>query len=77
MAYLGFIHLLVAHSHPVMLMFCQLLINRNKERQYERSVEEGKQCTFILVMGNVTAGCGPQFKKKKKRKKLLADATQC
>lgn len=33
-AYLGFIHILVAHNHPVMLMFCQLLINSNKDRQY-------------------------------------------
>ncbi|XP_068736377.1 stimulated by retinoic acid gene 6 protein-like [Montipora capricornis] len=31
-AYLGFLDLLVAHSHPMMLVFCQLLINRNKER---------------------------------------------
>ena len=36
-AYLGFIHLLVAHSHPVMLMFCHLLINRNKDRGLEES----------------------------------------
>ncbi|XP_068736024.1 stimulated by retinoic acid gene 6 protein-like [Montipora capricornis] len=31
-AYLGFLDLLVAHSHPMMLVFCQLLVNRNKER---------------------------------------------
>ena len=32
-AYLGFINLLVAQSHPVMLLFCQLLINRDKGHQ--------------------------------------------
>lgn len=31
-AYLGFVNVLVAHSHPVMLMFCQLLVNRKKDR---------------------------------------------
>ena len=41
-AYLGFIHLLVAHSHPVMLMFCQLLINRNKNGNFQESLEQGK-----------------------------------
>lgn len=35
-AYLGFINVLVAHSHPVMLMFCQLLINRDKDRGSEQ-----------------------------------------
>ena len=28
-AYLGFLNVLVAHSHPVMLVFCHLLINRD------------------------------------------------
>jgi len=37
-AYLGFINLLVAHSHPVMLMFCQLLINRDKHRGLEETL---------------------------------------
>lgn len=41
-AYLGFIHLLVAHSHPVMLMFCHLLINRNKDGNLQESQEQGK-----------------------------------
>lgn len=39
-AYLGFIHLLVAHSHPVMLVFCQLLINRNKDGNLQESQEQ-------------------------------------
>ncbi|KAM7426477.1 hypothetical protein ABFA07_022242 [Porites harrisoni] len=39
-AYLGFINVLVAHSHPVMLVFCQLLIKRNKGRGLEESVPE-------------------------------------
>ncbi|CAH3146280.1 unnamed protein product [Porites lobata] len=34
-AYLGFINVLVAHSHPVVLMFCQLLINRHNNRCFE------------------------------------------
>lgn len=29
-AYLGFLHVLVAHRHPVVLMFCQVLIESNK-----------------------------------------------
>ncbi|XP_066022920.1 stimulated by retinoic acid gene 6 protein-like isoform X3 [Pocillopora verrucosa] len=32
-AYLGFVTVLVAHSHPVMLVFCQLLIDRKKDHQ--------------------------------------------
>lgn len=40
-AYLGFIHVLVAHSHPVMLMFCQLLINSNRDRQCDTVGGEG------------------------------------
>lgn len=39
-AYLGFINVLVAHSHPVMLVFCQLLIKRNKGRELEESLPE-------------------------------------
>ncbi|XP_074607154.1 stimulated by retinoic acid gene 6 protein-like isoform X2 [Acropora palmata] len=37
-AYLGFLNVLVAHSHPVMLVFCQLLINRNSDRGLEESL---------------------------------------
>lgn len=37
-AYLGFVNVLVAHSHPVMLMFCQLLLNRNKRSELEESL---------------------------------------
>ncbi len=32
-AYLGFVTVLVAHRHPVMLVFCQLLLDRNKDQQ--------------------------------------------
>ncbi|XP_078382166.1 stimulated by retinoic acid gene 6 protein-like isoform X2 [Oculina patagonica] len=39
-AYLGFIHVLVAHSHPLLLMFCQLLSNRNKDRRFEESLDD-------------------------------------
>ncbi|CAH3020702.1 unnamed protein product [Porites evermanni] len=39
-AYLGFINVLVAHSHPVMLVFCQLLIKRNKDRWLEESLPQ-------------------------------------
>jgi len=41
-AYLGFVNLLVAHSHPVMLMFCQLLINRNKDHGLEESLPQNQ-----------------------------------
>ena len=34
-AYLGFLNVLVAHSHPVMLVFCHLLINRNSDSGIE------------------------------------------
>ncbi|XP_044181351.1 stimulated by retinoic acid gene 6 protein-like [Acropora millepora] len=37
-AYLGFLNVLVAHNHPVMLVFCHLLINRNSDRGLEESV---------------------------------------
>ncbi|RMX52596.1 hypothetical protein pdam_00021335, partial [Pocillopora damicornis] len=32
-AYLGFVTVLVAHRQPVMLVFCQLLIDRQKDHQ--------------------------------------------
>ena len=41
-AYLGFVNVLVAHSHPVMLMFCQLLVNRNKDRDLAGSQPQKK-----------------------------------
>ncbi|XP_068737734.1 stimulated by retinoic acid gene 6 protein-like isoform X3 [Montipora capricornis] len=39
-AYLGFVNVLVAHSHPVMLAFCQLLIDRNKDLGLEGSLPQ-------------------------------------
>ena len=36
-AYVGFLNVSVAHSHPVMLVFCHLLINRNSDRGLEES----------------------------------------
>lgn len=39
-AYLGFVKVLVAHSHPVMLVFCQLLIDRNKNLGLEESLPQ-------------------------------------
>lgn len=32
-AYLGFVTVLVAHRHPLLLVFCQLLLDRNKEHK--------------------------------------------
>ena len=60
-AYLGLINVLVAHSHPVMLVFCQLLIKRKKGRGLEESlpeiqpresdVESGEgSCMYFLVI---------------------------
>ncbi|XP_015765165.1 PREDICTED: stimulated by retinoic acid gene 6 protein homolog isoform X3 [Acropora digitifera] len=39
-AYLGFLNVLVAHSHPVMLVFCHLLINRNSDRGLKESFSQ-------------------------------------
>ncbi|XP_015748103.1 PREDICTED: stimulated by retinoic acid gene 6 protein homolog isoform X2 [Acropora digitifera] len=39
-AYLGFLNVLVAHSHPVMLVFCHLLINRNSDRGLKESLPQ-------------------------------------
>ena len=44
-AYLGFLNVLVAHSHPVMLVFCHLLINRNSDRGLEESHIESSRAT--------------------------------
>ncbi|XP_068706612.1 stimulated by retinoic acid gene 6 protein-like isoform X2 [Montipora foliosa] len=64
-AYLGFLDLLVAHSHPMMLVFCQLLINRNKERgliESTASEETGTAATDYfdssgrLVVGDSVPG---------------------
>ncbi|CAH3169472.1 unnamed protein product [Pocillopora meandrina] len=46
-AYLGFLHVLVAHRHPVVLMFCQLLIESNKA-----TTSEEKQHSNISVQPN-------------------------
>ncbi|XP_068737738.1 stimulated by retinoic acid gene 6 protein-like isoform X2 [Montipora capricornis] len=48
-AYLGFLDLLVAHSHPMMLVFCQLLINRNKERGLIESTASEETGTAATV----------------------------
>ncbi|XP_068706615.1 stimulated by retinoic acid gene 6 protein-like isoform X2 [Montipora foliosa] len=48
-AYLGFLDLLVAHSHPMMLVFCQLLINRNKERGLIESTASEETGTASIV----------------------------
>ena len=40
---LGFINLLVAQSHPVMLLLCQLLINRDKVHQPNSESPAGAQ----------------------------------
>ncbi|XP_068706692.1 stimulated by retinoic acid gene 6 protein-like isoform X3 [Montipora foliosa] len=48
-AYLGFLDLLVAHSHPMMLVFCQLLINRNKERGLIESTASEESGTAATV----------------------------
>jgi len=47
-AYVGFVHLLVAHSHPVMLMFCQLLIKSDKPRNFQESLEQAPPCELRL-----------------------------
>ena len=39
-AYLGFLNVLVAHSHPVMLVFCHLLINRDSDRGLKESLPQ-------------------------------------
>ena len=42
-AYLGFINLLVAQRHPVMLLFCQLLIDRDEVHQPNSESPAGAQ----------------------------------
>ena len=39
MAYVGFLHVQVAHKHPVVLVFCQLLWNKVLEKRDKLSVE--------------------------------------
>ncbi|PFX15820.1 Coiled-coil domain-containing protein 180 [Stylophora pistillata] len=38
-AYVGFVTVLVAHRHPVMLVFCQLLIDRKSDQQSQEERE--------------------------------------
>lgn len=38
-AYLGFLHVLVAHRHPVMLVFCELLNTRGRNPESGQSLE--------------------------------------
>ncbi|KAM7425854.1 hypothetical protein ABFA07_022772 [Porites harrisoni] len=60
-AYLGFINVLVAHSHPVMLMFCQLLINRDKDRGSEQAPQKTQHCIppySSMVTGSASGAMG-------------------
>ena len=41
-AYLGFLNVLVAHRHPVMLVFCELLNTRKRNPDSGQSLELGK-----------------------------------
>lgn len=41
-AYLGFLHVLVAHRHPVMLVFCELLNTRGRNPESGQSLELSK-----------------------------------
>ncbi|XP_020622146.1 stimulated by retinoic acid gene 6 protein-like [Orbicella faveolata] len=41
-AYLGFLHVLVAHRHPVMLVFCELLSTREGDPKSGQSLELSK-----------------------------------
>ena len=50
-AYLGFVNVLVAHSHPVMLMFCQLLINRNKDCGLDESLPQNQSIQSTSATG--------------------------
>ena len=66
-AYLGFLTVLVAHSHPVMLVFCHLLINRNSDSglkesfpqtgssgaSREESYREGMSCFWHFFLRSV------------------------
>ena len=46
-SYLGFVNVLVAHSHPVMLVFCHLLVNRNNDRGLEESKANDQSVTNV------------------------------
>ena len=46
-AYLGFMHVLVAHRHPVMLVFCELLSTRQGDPKSGQSIELSKY-TYTL-----------------------------
>ncbi|XP_020604284.1 stimulated by retinoic acid gene 6 protein-like isoform X1 [Orbicella faveolata] len=48
-AYLGFVTVLVAHRHPIMLVFCQLLLDRNKDYQplQERPPTRPKPAVYL------------------------------
>ncbi|XP_048577675.1 stimulated by retinoic acid gene 6 protein-like isoform X2 [Nematostella vectensis] len=42
LSYVGFINVLKAHSHPVMLVFCQLLLNATWQRHTNNAVDIGE-----------------------------------
>ena len=46
-AYLGFLNVLVAHSHPVMLVFCHLLINRDSDLWLEESLPRSESSATL------------------------------
>ena len=45
-AYLGFVTVLVAHRHPLLLVFCQLLLDRNKDN---KPLQERKWSRFCAL----------------------------
>ena len=55
-AYLGFLNVLVAHSHPVMLVFCHLLINRDSDRGLKESLPQINSSSLALREQSYRAG---------------------
>ncbi|XP_022805930.1 stimulated by retinoic acid gene 6 protein-like [Stylophora pistillata] len=68
-AYVGFVTVLVAHRHPVMLVFCQLLIDRKSDQQSqeERPVCKPVYCTF----GPETGGSSQEVRRPRMSQKAF------
>ena len=46
MAYLGHVYFYVAHHHPVLLVFCQLLVDSRRNQFVESLSTEGITVTY-------------------------------
>ncbi|XP_078382087.1 stimulated by retinoic acid gene 6 protein-like [Oculina patagonica] len=59
MAYLGFLHVQVSHKHPVLRVFCHLLLHKARLKKWDDSTVNGTSVNEALELGLRTSS--PQY----------------